>query len=145
VPADDASEHAYIAAARARLTAIDGDLATFDMEALAAIATLEANPLVADEWPRASAGGGFSAIQGTPIVPDATGSTAPAPLVDFAWDLDGDGVFDDATGPMPSVVFNVPGNHLIGVTVTDVVGRVGQAWSLVSVAATNAPPTVIAA
>ena len=40
-------------------------------------------------------------------------------LVDTAaWDLDGDGVFDDATGPTASRTFDTAGDHTVGLSVT---------------------------
>ncbi|HEY6760175.1 MAG TPA: PKD domain-containing protein [Baekduia sp.] len=36
-----------------------------------------------------------------------------------AWDLDGDGQYDDATGPVAHLVFTTPGAHTIGLKVRD--------------------------
>ena len=40
--------------------------------------------------------------EGQPLTLDATGTVAPAGAV-YAWDLDGDGQFDDVTGAAPTV------------------------------------------
>jgi hypothetical protein len=53
---------------------------------------------------------------------DASSSkaTAPAELVEYAWDLDGDGSFEEVRrGPRITLVPEVPGRHAISVRVTD--------------------------
>lgn len=55
------------------------------------------------------------------------------------WDLDGDGEFDDATGDTASTVFSDPGDHEVGVQVTDDRGGVDTATNTVTVVA-NEPP-----
>ena len=50
----------------------------------------------------ASAGGPYTVAEGQPLTLDATGTVAPAGAT-YAWDLDGDGQFDDATGATPTV------------------------------------------
>jgi subtilisin-like proprotein convertase family protein len=51
---------------------------------------------------QADAGGPYTIDEGSPLTLDATGTTA-GPTATYAWDLDNDGQFDDATGPMPTV------------------------------------------
>ena len=52
---------------------------------------------------------------------DGSGSSDPdvADSLSFAWDLDGDGMFDDSTAEMPQVVFTESGNVTVGLRVTD--------------------------
>ena len=50
----------------------------------------------------------------TSIAADADG-----PIVTQSWDLDGDGAFDDAQGPIASVSFAEAGSYAIGLLVTD--------------------------
>ncbi len=51
---------------------------------------------------------------------DASGSAQPGGgILTFAWDLDDDGVFDDATGPTASVNLNTNDNHDVSVRVTN--------------------------
>ena len=50
----------------------------------------------------ADAGGPYTAGEGSPLTLDATG-TAAGPTATYAWDLDDDGAFDDATGANPTV------------------------------------------
>jgi glucose/arabinose dehydrogenase len=72
---------------------------------------------------------------------DASGSTHPegAPLT-FAWDLDADGAFDDATGATTSHVFEASGSHLVTVRVTAQGGAFDDASIVITV--DNTPPVV---
>jgi streptogramin lyase len=65
------------------------------MVALATSAGLNNNALGAD------AGGPYAIVEGDPL--DLDGSATPGPPTSWAWDLDGDGQYDDATGSTPSV------------------------------------------
>jgi glucose/arabinose dehydrogenase len=52
---------------------------------------------------------------------DASASSDPdvGDTVGFAWDLDGDGAYDDSSAAKPTVTFSTPGRHAIGLRVTD--------------------------
>jgi glucose/arabinose dehydrogenase len=52
---------------------------------------------------------------------DATGSRDPdaGDTITVAWDLDGDGAYDDSTATKPSRTYSTPGVHRVGLTVTD--------------------------
>lgn len=54
------------------------------------------------------------------ITLDGTGSYDPDgdPITSYAWDTDGDGQYDDATGPNPTISFNAPYTGNIGLQVT---------------------------
>ena len=73
---------------------------------------------------------------------DASGSTDPDPgaVLSFAWDFDGDGAFDDATGATPSFTFPA-GTWLVRVQVTDAGGASSTASLTVSV--DNTRPTAV--
>ena len=70
--------------------------------------------------PRADAGGPYILTADTPAVLDAIGSDDPDgdPLA-FAWDLDGDGAFDDGIGRRVTATFSTPGEVEVRVRVTD--------------------------
>ncbi len=40
-------------------------------------------------------------------------------IADVAWDLDGDGVYDDTTKPMVTMIWDDPGTYEIGLRITD--------------------------
>jgi hypothetical protein len=54
--------------------------------------------------PTARAGGPYSISEGDGLSPDASGSfDADGDALTYAWDLDGDGQYDDATGAKPAI------------------------------------------
>lgn len=123
---------------------------TTAMNALIAGATNEINALapgVVYNIPIASAGGPYTASAGIQTTLTAAGTTdadTPFASLTFAWDLDEDGQFDDATGPTPQFTFNTPRLlGLVGVMVTDPQGNSDVAYATISIARTNAAPTVV--
>jgi glucose/arabinose dehydrogenase/PKD repeat protein len=65
----------------------------------------------------------------------------PGDTIDaYAWDLDGDGQFDDSTQENPSFQYTQSGNLLAGLRVTDNHGASGETTFLISV--DNDPPIV---
>ena len=60
--------------------------------------------------------------------------------VAYAWDLDDDGAFDDATGPEVATTFATTGNHRVRVKATDEDGRVGEAATTIATHASNLKP-----
>ena len=76
--------------------------------------------------PAIDAGGPYDATEGAPLT--LVGSRAGA------WDLDGDGQFDDADGAQPSVTFGEAGAHVIGLRAGDDV-----AYAVARVAGDGAP------
>jgi PKD domain len=56
-------------------------------------------------------------------------------LASEAWDLDGDGNFDEATGGMVSIAFPAPGTYRVGLRVIDQAGAMREATKYVTVAA----------
>jgi len=72
---------------------------------------------------------------------DGSASSDPDPgdRLRFAWDLDGDGQFDDATDPRPTWTYTSPGNYAVRLRVTDLQGASSTAGLTIS--ADNTPPT----
>jgi hypothetical protein len=72
--------------------------------------------------------------------------TDPGDTLTYAWDLDDDGAFDDATTPQASFTFEDRGTHRVRLRVTDAAGATDVATTLVTVGSTPAPvidtPTV---
>lgn len=59
------------------------------------------------------------AFAGAAILFASTSSDPDGPLASQTWDLDGDGLFDDASGPTAARAFSVPGWHRVSLRVTD--------------------------
>ncbi len=76
---------------------------------------------------------------------DSAGSHDPDPAdtIAFAWDLDGDGAYDDSSEPSPSYAYAVAGPHTASLQVTDGHGASSRA-SITVVAGDTAPHAVIA-
>jgi glucose/arabinose dehydrogenase len=69
----------------------------------------------------------------------AAGTTDPdGDALEYAWDLDGDGDFDDATGLEASRTYSDPGSVRVGLLVTDALGATADAH--VTVTAGNTAP-----
>jgi len=59
----------------------------------------------------------------------------------YAWDLDGDGAYDDATGVTTEWTYTTPGDVVVGLRVTDTAQLSGTATKTISVA--NGPPAPV--
>ncbi len=95
--------------------------------------------------PQAVAGGPYSSADGQ-VALDATGSQAATgrSIASYAWDLDGDGQFDDATGA--SATAAVPGgpSRTIGLKVTDDQGSWAVDYARLDVVGGDRPPVISA-
>jgi PKD repeat protein len=121
------------------LAASLGQLAQ-DMESV--ITTL-VNDGSVDQWrPAATAGGPYTGAVGTPVTFDASASISPTALKSAAWDLDGDGQFDDAEGLTATYTFTHPFAGLAAVLVTNAGGKTDVAYAPLNVTATNTAPSV---
>ena len=70
----------------------------------------------------ADAAGPYSGDEGSPIALDGAASYDPDPgdsIVAYRWDLDDDGVFDDADGATPSYTWPDDGVYTIHLQVVD--------------------------
>jgi hypothetical protein len=91
--------------------------------------------------PVANIGGPYSGDEGAAITLDASGSfDAGSGIGAFEWDLDGDGAYDDATGPTATWTFGDNGTYTVAVRVTDNLGHSATASTTVEVR--NVAPSV---
>jgi PKD repeat protein len=83
-------------------------------------ASLTVTARAVNQPPIAQAGGPYTVAAGSPLLLDGHGSIDPEghPLL-YAWDLNQDGVFDDATGVAPTVTFLRPGTFAVALQVSD--------------------------
>ena len=94
--------------------------------------------------PVADAGGPYTTDEGSVFILNASASSDPdqieGDILSYEWDLDDDGLFDDAVGSNPSVSFPDNGVFTIGVRVTDTFGPLANiAFTTITVA--NVVPT----
>ncbi|WP_439676609.1 LamG-like jellyroll fold domain-containing protein [Embleya sp. MST-111070] len=82
----------------------------------------------------------------TPLTVAFTGSAStdpdPGETLTYAWDLDGDGAFDDSTAANPSYTYTVPGTYRARLRVTDPVGLTGDS-APITITAGNSPPVPV--
>lgn len=96
--------------------------------------------------PTADAGGPYSTDEGVDVTLDGSASTAGSgasagALASYAWDLDGDGQYDDATGVSPTFTdVGQDGSFTVGLEVTDEFGNTDEDTATVTV--DNVSPTV---
>jgi uncharacterized protein YegL len=94
--------------------------------------------------PIANANGPYTGVIeyiAVPILFDGTGSYDPGgTIVKYAWDLDDDGVFDDALGATPIVSFTVPCLGNIHLKVTDNNGATDTDTTTLTITKHSAPP-----
>lgn len=91
--------------------------------------------------PLAAAGGPYTGQVGTPITFDASASSDPygTPL-SFAWDLNGDGVFSDASGAVASITFQDAFSGHIAVDVTNEQGQEAISYAYLTVTDAHQQP-----
>jgi PKD repeat protein len=70
----------------------------------------------------------------------STSSASQGSITATAWDLDGDGQFDDASGEEVTWSFASPGDHLVQMRVRQANGRQAVAFATIEVAERPAPP-----
>lgn len=93
--------------------------------------------------PDASAGGPYAAIEGEELTLDGSASYDPdSDSICLAWDLNGDGQFDDGESAMPTEVYGSEREALAGLVVTDTSGWSDVDYSAISVSSVNDPPKV---
>lgn len=83
--------------------------------------------------PTANAGSDVNGFVGTPLSLSANGSSDPGnDIVSYAWDLDDDGQYDDATGVNAQFTAALAGSYQVGVRVTDADGAISTDSALIT-------------
>jgi glucose/arabinose dehydrogenase len=73
---------------------------------------------------------------------DATGSSDPdGDALTYAWDLDGDGAFDDSTAQKPTYTYTAARDYQVGLRVTDSKGASDTLDQPLTITAGNTPPS----
>ncbi len=74
---------------------------------------------------------------------DGSGSSDPdtGDVISYAWDLDGDGAFDDSTAAQPIYTYTTEGNYTASLRVTDNDGA--MATDLLTISVGNTAPTAV--
>lgn len=124
-------------------TALQGDLQQLwnDLQPIAV--QLQSHPGYAPFAPVADAGGPYTGNEGTAITLNGSGSQSPTPITAYAWDIDLDGQFDDATGMRPTVTLGRDFRGFVGLKVTNSGGASNVAYTPITVNNVNRPPTII--
>lgn len=105
------------------------------------ISTTISQVTVRDVAPIANAGGSYTTDEGTAVILDASSShdLYGDSIVEYSWDFDGDGDYDDAEGVNPTFFTTEDGTYNIGLQIKDSDGSVSMGTSDVVVA--NVAPT----
>jgi len=102
-------------------------------------------PSITLNAPTADAGGPYTGAQGSSISLDGSASTDPnGDALSYAWDLDGDGLFDNAAGSSATFQSNVEGTFDVGLQVTDPGGNNDITYAQVTITSANDPPQITA-
>jgi glucose/arabinose dehydrogenase len=73
---------------------------------------------------------------------DASGSSDPeGDALSYAWDLDGDGAYDDSTAQKPTYTYTAAGDYQVGLRVTDSKGASDTLDQPLTITAGNTPPS----
>jgi hypothetical protein len=98
---------------------------------------------VVQRQPTANAGGPYAGVQGSPISLSGAGSSTPGGgTLGYAWDLDLDGQFDDATGAAIQHTFDAAFAGQVGLRVTNAAGFADVDYAPIAVSAANRPPVI---
>lgn len=109
----------------------------------ATIAALLAEPSLDNGDPLISLGGPFTGTARTAVALAATASDPLDRELTITWDLDGDGEFDDATGPAINATWPGAWSGHISVRAENAAGRRAHAWAHVTITDTNQRPALV--
>ena len=88
--------------------------------------------------PKAITGGTYTGAVGQAVSLTGSAADAGADISTYAWDLDNDGAYDDASSASTSYTWTSTGSKTIGLKVVDAQGGVGTASTTVTISAGSA-------
>lgn len=110
------------------------------------VETVKSESIKVDSSPFASAGGPYTSSTGSLVILSGSNSyDEDDNIVTYEWDLDGDGIYNDATGENVEYAWNEPYSGEIGLRVTDSNGATGINKTKVEIAKVeedNIPPII---
>ncbi|TWU59230.1 Inner spore coat protein H [Rubripirellula tenax] len=102
------------------------------------------NDVIANIAPTAEAGGPYSGTVGDTItLSGATSTDTDGTIETYAWDLDNDGLYDDATGVTASYSAAAAGTFTVGLQVTDDAGATSTDTATIAVGVATTPGLVL--
>ncbi len=129
-----------VADLRTSSTAFAGTLTSLVRSVDGLVANLLANNVVPPAPPTAGPGGPYTVGEGAPLVLD--GRSSRGDITSYAWDIDGDGAFDDANGVRPTVTAPAARSGLVGLQVNGPSGT-AVGYAQLTVTDTDLPPTLV--
>ncbi len=81
-----------------------------------------------------------SPTAGRPVTFTSTAHDVDGAIANLVWDLDGNGLFNDAAGPTATFTYATPGTYTVALRATDTAGLTDIAFLSITVRAAPAPP-----
>ncbi len=81
-----------------------------------------------------------SPTAGRPVTFTSTAHDMDGAIANLVWDLDGNGLFNDAAGPTATFTYATPGTYTVALRATDTAGLTDIAFRSITVRAAPAPP-----
>lgn len=119
------------------------NLVTFSNHVVTLINQMLQDPTVPNDEPFADAGGPYSGREGDPITFSGAGSSGTGGITAYEWDLNNDGVFEDATGVTVTYTYSKPFIGLVGLKVTAGNGKQAIHYAQIGVSDVNVVPAIV--
>lgn len=119
------------------------NLVTFSNHVVHLINQMLQDPTVPNDDPFANAGGPYSGREGDPITFSGAGSSGTGGITSYEWDLNNDGVFEDATGVTATYTYSKPFIGLVGLKVTAGNGKQAIHYAQIGVSDLNVVPAIV--
>lgn len=119
-------------------------ISSYEELSLAATDVIDSLTQLVDLWaPVADPAGPYFGDEGTPILFNGSGSYDPnLDPITYTWELNGDGLFDDAFIVAPQYTYYTELSRLVGLMVTDTTGLFNVGYAELTIAGVNGPPVI---